>query len=137
MRLTRCALLLLAVTASPANAGSKAERAREKAQPTSCPEAGRAKVTLPDGINGIDGVRVFVTDARPGAATDVTVLAAGRDRTVRAFVPGEMILSMDEPLRARTVEVALEPVFDATHAACVERVELLRGGAVVGTAEIR
>src|SRR5687768_16246312 len=80
MRLTRCALLLLAVTAGPANAGSKGERARAKASGitrspddarVACPEAGRAKITLPDGMDGIDGIRVFVTDAQPGAATDV------------------------------------------------------------------
>jgi hypothetical protein len=112
--------------------GSRAGKARA-ALPT-CPVAGRAEVVVPDGV---DGIRIFVGDARPGAATDVTVLAAGSDRTLRAFAPGVFGLELDEPLRADRIQVALEPVLDATSSACVDRVELLRGGAVVGTALIR
>lgn len=141
MRLTRLSILLLVVTASPANAGS-GNAGGQKARPAGtreviCPEAGRARIVLPAGLDGIDGFRVYVADAAPGSATDVTVLSAGRDRTLRAFAPGELTLSMDAPLRGRTIDVALEPVLDAPQAACVARVELLRGGEVVGAAEIR
>lgn len=116
---------------SPQGGGKK--RAVRAALPV-CAEAGRAVVDVPDGI---DGFRIFVGDARPGAATDVTVLAAGSDRTLRAFAPGVFGLELDEPLRAERIQVALEPVLDAKSSACIDRIELLRGGAVVGTAQIR
>jgi hypothetical protein len=128
--------MAIAAAGGPAD-GSPRDGARGKrvrATLPVCPEAGRADVAVPDGI---DGIRIFVADARPGAATDVTVLAAGSDRTLRAFAPGVFGLELDEPLRADRIQVALEPVLDAKSSACVERVELLRGGAVVGTAEIR
>ena len=69
MRLTHAAMVLLASLAGPASAGSDhAHRASTAATPKlSCPEAVRAQVVLPDGLDGIDGVRVYVTDARPGA----------------------------------------------------------------------
>lgn len=121
-----CAALVTTAAGSP--------QARRSAAPL-CPVAGRAQVTVPDGA--IDGFRVIVGDARPGAATDVTVVAGAADRTLRAFAPGEMALLLDEPLRARRIEVAIEPVLEAPTGACVQRVELLRGGVVVGAAEIR
>ena len=142
MRLTRGSFLLLAVAAGPASAGKESHRSEAvQALPApvrpACPDAGRAHVTLPDGLDGIDGFRVYVADAAPGAATDVTVLGGHHDRTLRAFAPGITTLSLDEPLRARGFDVALEPVLDAAEAACISRVELLRGGVVVGAAEIR
>lgn len=126
-------VLVLGAIAGSAAGGPSASRA--PAAPP-CPVAGRAEVVLPDGPAAIDGFRVVVGAARPGAATDVTVLAGGSDRTLRAFAPGELALLLDEPLRARRVQIALEPVLDAPAGACVQRVELLRGGAVVGTAVI-
>jgi hypothetical protein len=101
-----------------------------------CPEAGRATVMMPDGIDGIDGFRVVVGAASQGAAIDVTILAGEQDRTVRAEAAGETSLLLDAPLRARWIDVALEPVLEAPIAACVDRVELLRGGMVVGVAVI-
>lgn len=125
----------LAAVVAPADGSPRdRDRARARAALPTCPQAGRTMVDVPDGI---DGIRIFVADARPGAATDVTVLAAGRDRTLRAFAPGVFGLVLDEPLDADRVLVALEPVLDAETSACVERIELLRGGAVVGTARIR
>jgi hypothetical protein len=125
------AVAVTLVLAGSANGSPRSEARSRKAIPqTGCPDAGRTEVTVPDGI---DGIRVFATDGRPGAATDITVLAGGRDRTVRAFGGGVFGLELDEPLRARRVQVALEPVLDAPSGACVSRVELLRGGAVVAT----
>ena len=105
--------------------------------PRRCAEAGRAMVSLPDGLDGIDGFRIVVAAAGKGAQSDVTILAGRSDRTLRAFAPGVFALLMDEPLLARTIEVAIEPVLDARAPACVQRVELLRAGQVVATAEIR
>lgn len=113
-----------------ADAGKK--KGARRADP--CPEAGRAVVWVPDGI---DGIRVIVDQAVPDAATDVTVLAGERDRTVRALGAGVFGLSLDEPLRAPSIQVAVEPVLEARTAACVSRIELLRGGTVVGTAQIK
>ena len=131
-------LACLAVGAIGGSADGSPRDGTRKARPRPalpvCPEAGRTTVQVPDGI---DGFRIFVTDARPGAATDVTVLAAGSDRTLRAFAPGVIGLELDEPLRGDRVQIALEPVLEAKTAACIDRIELLRGGAVVGTAEIR
>jgi hypothetical protein len=141
--LTSAALLVcaaLGAIAGPADGSPSASRparpasARPAGVVAACPAAGRASVNVPDGI---DGIRVFVDAARPGAATDVTVLAGDRDRTLRARGAGEFALLLDEPLRGRRIEVALEPVLEAPSAACVDRVELLRGGAVVGTAQIK
>lgn len=132
------ALVCVALGAVTGSADGSPRDGVRKAQPRPtlpvCAEAGRATVEVPDGI---DGFRIFVADARPGAATDVTVLAAGSDRTLRAFAPGVIGLELDEPLRGVRVQVALEPVLDAKTAACIDRIELLRGGAVVGTAQIR
>lgn len=100
------------------------------AGPAVCPDAGRAEVAVPAGV---DGIRVFATDGHPDAATDVTLLAAGRHRTVRAFGGGVFGLQLDKPLRALRIQVALEPVLDAPSGVCVSRVELLRGGTVVAT----
>ena len=130
-------LVCIAFLASAAQADGTPRGRAPVRMATGCPVAGRAAVIVPPTIDGIDGIRVFVDAARPGAATDVTVLAGGRDRTLRARGAGEFALLLDEPLRARRIEIALEPVLEAPAAACVDRVELLRGGAVVGTAEIK
>jgi hypothetical protein len=134
-----CALLGAAVGigaalgAAHGRADGSPHRSGSRSGPA-CPAAGRTALTVPDGI---DGFRVVVASAGPGSATDVTILADGRDRTLRAFAPGVIGLLLDEPLPARQVEVAVEPVLDAPVGACVARVELLRGGVVVGAAEIR
>lgn len=101
-----------------------------------CAHAGRAVLALRDD-QGFDAIRVIADTALPGAATDVTVLAGPSDRTLRTLGGGEWGLVMDEPLRARRVQVAIEPVLEAPAGACVERVELLRRGAVVATARIQ
>jgi hypothetical protein len=127
--------MAIGAVAAPADGSPRdgKKRAVRPALPV-CAEAGRAVVDVPDGI---DGFRIFVGDALPGAATDVTVLAAGSDRTLRAFAPGVFGLELDEPLRGERIQVALEPVLEAKSSACIDRIELLRGGAVVGTAQIR
>lgn len=119
---------------SPHARARSAARAGAPPRLPACTEAGRAAVEVPDGV---DGFRVFVDVAHPDGATDVTVLAARRDFTLRAFGPGVFGLELSEPVPARRIEVALEPVLDAPAGVCVARVELLRGGAVVGTARIR
>jgi hypothetical protein len=101
-----------------------------------CPEAGRATVVMPAGVDGIDGFRVLVGAAPRGAAIDVTILAGESDRTLRVESTGATTLLLDAPLSARWIDVALEPVLEAPAPACVERVELLRGGMVVGAAAI-
>ena len=126
MRLTT-SLAILAMFAGTALAG----------HPKKCVEAARAHVALPAEVDGIDGFRIVVAEAGTHAQSDVTVIAGKQDRTLRAFAPGELTLLLDAPLRARSIDVALEPVLDAPAPACVSKVELLRAGQVVGTAEIK
>ena len=83
---------------------------------------------------GFDEVRVVVGAGRPGAASAVTVLAGNSDRRVTAFGRGRWALTMTDMLPAGPVVVAVEPLLDAPASACVERVELVRGGAVVAAA---
>ncbi len=100
-----------------------------------CLDAGRAEIAVGDG-QGFDAIRVVVNEAVPGAATDVTVLVGPRDRTLRTMGGGEWGLALDEPLLAHRILVAIEPVLEAPAGACIQRVELLRKGAVVATARI-
>ncbi|MCB9560656.1 MAG: hypothetical protein H6709_24115 [Kofleriaceae bacterium] len=134
-----CAAMLGSAAGSPARGVARAPRvaavAPVQVAGVHCADGGRTEVSLPDG--GFDAIRVVVDAAVPGAATDVTLLAGHGDRTVRAFGGGEWGLVLDEPLRERHVQVAVEPVLEAPAGACVARVELLRRGAVVGTARIR
>ncbi len=128
---TLAVVALVAVVGTTADAGKR--RAPRRAI-DACPAAGRAIVQVPDGI---DAIRVIVDRGHPDDATDVTVLSGSSDRTVRAFGAGVFGLALSEPLRGERIHVALEPVLDAPGAACVSRIELLRAGAVVGTAEIK
>lgn len=134
-------VVLCAVLAGSASGSPRGERERERAlRPriagVHCVDAGRAELSVGDG-GGFDAIRVVVDQTVPGAATDVTVLVGLRDRTLRTLGGGEWGLALDEPLRARRVQVAIEPVLDAPAGACIDRVELLRDGAVVATARIR
>jgi len=124
-------LMIVGAVGTTADAGRRRLTPRRVSE--ACPAAGRTIVDVPDGI---DAIRVIVDRANPDDATDVTVLAGTSDRTVRAFGAGEFGLAFDEPMRAARIQVALEPVLDAPGAACVSRIELLRGGAVVRTAVI-
>jgi len=126
MRLT--SVLAILATAGTAAAGPGHRR---------CTEAARAHVELPAGVDGVDGFRIFVSDAGARMKSDVTILAGHADRTLRAFAPGVFALLLDAPLAAKAIDIAIEPVLDAPMPACVDRVELLRGGLVVGTAEIK
>lgn len=125
------AVAVIGAVGSQADAG---RRAKSRPAAERCPAAGRAAITVPDGV---DAILVFVDRANPDDATDVTVLSGDSDRTVRAFGEGVFGLALDEPLTGSHIEVALEPVLDAPGAACVSRIELLRSGAVVGTAQIK
>jgi hypothetical protein len=118
--------VLLGVTAGVAAAAPHV--VGQRAEAPRCSDAERTELSVPVGF---DEVRVFVGGSSPGAAAAVTVLAGNSDRRVTAFGRGRWALAMSEPLPAGRVVVAVEPVLDAPAPACVERVELVRGGAVI------
>ena len=120
---------LLAVAEVAAGAPSAARTAVAPAP--RCADAGRVELSVPVGF---DEVRVVTGADRPGAAASVTVLVGNADRQVTAFGGGRWALAMSEPMPAGPVVVAVEPVLDAPASACVERVELVRGGAVIARA---
>jgi hypothetical protein len=99
-----------------------------------CADAARMELSVPVAF---DEVRVMVGAGRPGAASAVTVVAGDSDRRVTAFGRGRWALAMTDMLPAGPVVVAVEPVLDAPASACVERVELVRGGAVIASAHPR
>lgn len=99
-----------------------------------CADAARMELSVPVAF---DEVRVMVGAGRPGAASAVTVVAGDSDRRVTAFGSGRWALAMTDMLPAGPVLVAVEPVLDAPASACVERVELVRGGAVIASARPR
>jgi hypothetical protein len=118
----------LAVSATVAATGGAANGAPQAA---SCPDTARVELSVPVGF---DEVRVVVGAGRPGGASAVTVVAGDSDRRVTAFGRGRWALAMTDMLPAGPVLVAVEPVLDAPSSACIERVELVRGGAVIAAA---
>jgi hypothetical protein len=120
----------LAASAAVAATGGAADGAPVGSRAT-CADAARMELSAPVAF---DEVRVMVGAGRPGAASAVTVVAGDSDRRVTAFGRGRWALAMTDMLPAGPVLVAVEPVLDAPASACVERVELVRGGAVVAAA---
>jgi hypothetical protein len=123
---TLAGLGIAAAAAVAATAG-----AADGAPAVRCADAARLELSVPVAF---DEVRVMVGAGRPGAASAVTVVAGDSDRKVTAFGRGRWALAMTDMLPAGPVVVAVEPVLDAPASACVERVELVRGGAVVAAA---
>ena len=131
--------LLVGALATGAPAGETDARSRGSLVRTPrCTEADIAWVTLPAGA-AIDGVRVTVAaGSSPTSAADVAVHAGPFDRVVH--VRGDSrAMTFSPPLIADNgaLAVTLDPVWDASTAACIERIELLRGGAVVGSVRPR
>jgi hypothetical protein len=120
----------LAASAAVAVTGGAADGAPAGGRAT-CADAARMELSAPVAF---DEVRVMVGAGRPGAASAVTVVAGDSDRRVTAFGRGRWALAMTDMLPAGPVVVAVEPVLDAPASVCIERVELVRGGAVVASA---
>jgi hypothetical protein len=121
----------LALLAAPAEAGAPAET--EAPPPTRCTQAAIADVVLAAPVP-IDEIRVVVASGSPetGAAQVTVEVSDGGDRVVY-LRGGSRALSFSPALTSRAFRVSLLPDFAAARDACVDRIELRRGGAPVAT----
>ena len=119
----------LALLAGPAQAGAPAVAP----PPARCSQAAIADVILTAPVP-IDEIRVVVASGSPEAgAAEVTVeVSGGSDRVVHVR-GGSRGLSFSPALTSRAFRISLLPDFAAAHDACVDRIELRRGGAPVAT----
>jgi hypothetical protein len=96
-----------------------------------CTPSALASVRLPGPV-AIDGVRVVVAHHSPrSGAVNVHVGAGAFDRVVRVRGASSKALAFYPAMTASEFDVVLDPVFDAPADACVDRIELLRGGVPV------
>jgi hypothetical protein len=122
--------LLLALALLPSAAGS-ADAGRKTAP--RCTPADIRDVVL-DQATQIDGVRVVVARRSPiGGQVAVRVADGQSDRIVRIRGSLSRVLEFRPALSASQFQVSLDPIFEAARGACVERIELLRGGQPVAT----
>lgn|GEM_PF-2786249 len=99
-----------------------------------CAEAGRATIEAP---SGFDSVRVTTAAGEPGAAVTVSVVGGDRWTSLRAVEGGTSTVSLDATDVGGLVTVAIEPDLEASVGACIESIELLRGGDVIGSVALR
>ena len=143
----RAAMMVLAMLAGSASAGSPppAERAGETPLSGSrggpgagepgadrCTPAAIADVLLAAPVP-VDEILVVVRDGSPAsAAAEVTVAAERSDRVLRVR-GGSHRLAFYPALTASSFRVSLLPSFEAGASPCVDRIELRRGGSAVAT----
>ncbi|RMH36802.1 MAG: hypothetical protein D6689_21765 [Deltaproteobacteria bacterium] len=112
-----------------APAGARADRTKRR--PSGCAEASRVSVDLP-GRAAVDEIRVIVApDSPESSAARISVGAGVYDRTIRVLGGGSRGLKFTSPLVGSRFSIELDPVFEAPRSACVERVLLLRDGALI------
>ncbi|MBK9030550.1 MAG: hypothetical protein IPL61_04290 [Myxococcales bacterium] len=99
---------------------------------TDCADAARAELQV---AGGYDAVRVVTAPGAPGASVVVSVAGADRWTSLTARAGGPTSLSL-APGADGPVLVAVEPDLDAVVGACVQRVELLRGGEVIARLDL-
>lgn len=99
-----------------------------------CVEAGRATIEAP---YGYDAVRVTTAAGAPGATVLVSVAGGDRWTSLRAIEGGTSTVSLGATDVGGVVTVAIEPDLDAEVGACIETIELLRGGDVIGSLALR
>lgn len=133
MRLGLLVAVVVGATATHGSAGGT-RAGGPRVRTATCAEAAIARVAMPTG-SAIDGVRVILAPgSSPSGAADVAVHAGAFDRVVH--VRGDSrALQFSPPLvaDAGALAVTIDPVWDAATTACVERIELLHGGAIVNT----
>ncbi len=124
-------LLLLAALAPSARA--EAPRPAGTRPRPACPAAEVVDVRLPGPV-AVDEIRVVVARRSPVAGAAAIRVDDGRfDRVVRVRGSQPKALRFAPALESAAFQVSLDPVFDAPRGACVERVELVRGGVTVAT----
>jgi hypothetical protein len=126
------ALLILSCFAFLPSVAGEADAGRQKTS-TQCTPADIRDVVL-DQATQIDGVRVVVARRSPvGGQVAVRVADGQSDRIVRIRGSLSRVLEFTPALSASQFQVSLDPIFEASRGACVERIELLRGGQPVAT----
>ncbi len=132
----RLPLLLLVATGGLVAQSSVAPdeaQANRRWHPARCTEANIVDVSF-DRPTAVDGVRVIVSRHSPaGGAALVRVDDGQSDRVVRVRGGISKMLEFSSPMTTTSLAVVLDPVLDAPHGACVERIELLHGGRTVAT----
>ena len=117
----------LALVAGPAQAG-----APDAPTPPRCTPAAIADVILAAPVP-VDEIRVVVAPGSPeSGAAEVTLEVGSTDRVVRVH-GGSRGLSFTPAITSRAFRVSLLPDLAAARDACVDRIELRRGGAPVAT----
>ena len=126
----------LAVVMAAAAAGAQPRPRGDEASPPSpsppCVPAGIADVAL-GAPAAVDEIRVVVAEGSPEGGAAEVVVEGGRGDRVLHIRGGSHALQFFPALRGTDLRVSLSPVFGAASDACVERVELRRGGAPVAT----
>lgn len=128
--MVRAVLLVLALCLVPSASGDA--DAGRKTLPR-CAAADIQDVVL-DQATQVDDVRVVVARRSPvGGEVAVRVAGGESDRVVRIRGTVSKVLEFRPALSASQFQVSLDPIFEASRGACVERVELLRDGRPVAT----
>ncbi len=133
--LVRLPLLLLVATGGLVAQSSVApdEAQANRWRPARCTEANIVDVSFQQ-PTAVDGIRVIVSRHSPaGGAALVRVDDGNTDRVVRVRGVISKMLEFSSPMTTTSLSVVLDPVLDAPHGACVERIELLNGGRTVAT----
>src|SRR5690349_18008217 len=118
-----------------AGAGAQAGTGGDGAAPAPAPRcvpAAIADVVL-SAPTSVDEIRVVVAELTPEAGAAEVVVEAGRADRVVHVQGGSHDLQFFPAMTASAFRVSLSPVFGAAGDACVDRIELYRGGAPVAT----
>jgi hypothetical protein len=120
----------LALVAGSAQAGAPADAQPQRPR---CTPAAIADVILAQPVP-IDEIRVVVSAGSPEAgAAEVTVEVGDAGDRVLHVQGGSRGLSFSPALTSRAFRVSLLPDLASPRDACVDRIELRRGGAAVAT----
>lgn len=122
----------LALVAAGAAAQARPPGGTETEAPRRCVPAAIRDVVL-GAPASVDEIRVVVADRSPAeGAAEVVVATEHTDRVLRVQ-GGSHGLQFFPPMTGSAFRVSLSPIFGAARDACVDRVELYRGGAQVAT----
>lgn len=123
--------LAIVVAGAGAQAGPPGDGAAPAPAPR-CVPAAIADVVL-SGPASVDEIRVVVAEGSPEAGAAEVVVETGRTDRVVHVRGGSHGLQFFPAMTASAFRVSLSPVFGAAGDACVDRIELRRGGAPVAT----
>ena len=131
-RLSRTALPVLA--AMMALAVAQQAPVDAEARP-SCSEAAIEELRLPV-VAAVDEVRVDVARTSPAAGAALVRVDVGRFGRRLRVEGTDSRLKFAPALTGKRFQVSLDPVFNASKSACIERITLLRGGTPIATVRL-